>query len=91
MSVPPSLGFFSEIMVLGPLLVYFFFLGVWLFVLFFFVGVYNIYLFCFMNHGEGRLSGNVHRMELREHFLSFFHFFPCFGVLFWIDLLFFFW
>jgi NADH-ubiquinone oxidoreductase chain 4 len=28
MSVPPSLGFFSEIMVLGPLLVYFFFLGV---------------------------------------------------------------
>lgn len=87
-SVPPSLGFFSEVIVLGSLFSFYISLGFWLFIMFFFVGLYNIYLFCFMSHGEGFLINSFIELEVREHFLFFLHFVPCFGLVFFLNLLF---
>lgn len=87
MRVPPSIGFFSEVLVLGPIFFFYFLLGFWLFFMFFFVGVYNIYLFCFMGHGEGFISNSFFELEAREHLLFFLHFLPCFGLLFFLDYL----
>jgi hypothetical protein len=56
--------------------------------LLFFVGVYNVYLFCYMSHGEGTLSELSVSLDTREHLLVFLHFFPCFGLVFFLNLLF---
>jgi hypothetical protein len=85
--VPPSLGFFSEVLVLGSFFVFYLSLGFWIFIMFFFVGLYNIYLFCFMSHGDGSLSNSFVELELREHFLFLLHFLPCFGLVFFLSLL----
>jgi len=90
MSVPPSLGFFSEIFILGPLFFYYFFVSFWLFIIVFFVGVYNIYLFCFLRHGENTLSYFFGDLETREHYLFLIHGLPCLGLIFFLDFLMFF-
>jgi len=88
MRVPPSLGFFSEVLILGPVFMYYFFLSFWLFFLLFLVGVYNIYLFCFMGHGSGFTRYKFGDLELREHYLFFMHGVPCLGLILFLDVLF---
>jgi len=86
--VPPSMGFFSEIIILGPIFIFYFLLSFWLFILLFLVGAYNIYLFCFIGHGGGFINHNFNGLELREHFLFFMHGVPCLSLIFFLDILF---
>jgi len=82
MRVPPSLGFFSEVLLLGLLALWFFFCSVILFFMSFFVGAYNVILFCFSRHGVGNSMRLFMELETREHLLFLLHTFPCFGLIF---------
>jgi len=84
---PPRMGFFSEILILGPIFLMSFFLGIWLFFLLLFVAVYNIFLFCFIGHGNGILRYYFGELEVREQFLFLIHAIPCFALIFFLNLL----
>jgi len=85
---PPRLGFFSEILILGPVFVFSFFLGIWIFFLLLFVAIYNIFLFCFIGHGRGILSYSFGDLEVREQYLFLIHGIPCLLLVFFLNILF---
>jgi len=85
---PPRLGFFSEILILGPIFLFSFFLGIWLFFLLLFVAIYNIFLFCFIRHGRGILSYLFGDLEVREQYLFLAHGIPCLLLVFFLNILF---
>lgn len=84
---PPRLGFFSEILILGPIFLFSFFLSCWMFFMLFFVAVYNVFLFCFISHGNGVLSYLFGDLEVREQYLFLMHSLPCFLIVFSLNLL----
>jgi len=84
---PPRLGFFSEILILGPIFLFSFFLGTWLLFLLFFVAVYNVFLFCFIGHGRGIVTYYFGDLELREQYLFIIHAIPCFALVFFLNIL----
>jgi len=84
MGVPPSLGFFSEILVLmGVLSVWYFHFFV-CFIMLVLVGFYNIYLFVSVGHGVGGYGVRLLQVLVREHLSVFFSS----GSFFWLSILF---
>lgn len=76
MGVPPSLSFFSEVMIIVSVGSYIFFGYLFLGVLLFFSGVYGIYIFVVSIHGESFFSSFYRVSTTREYLLVWGHFFP---------------
>nr|YP_009000420.1 NADH dehydrogenase subunit 4 [Argas lagenoplastis]AHF21608.1 NADH dehydrogenase subunit 4 [Argas lagenoplastis] len=76
MGAPPSMNFFAEIMLLGSMLKYSFFLVMPLFFLSFFSACYSLYMFSYTQHGKGWVFFGISMISTREYLLMFLHFFP---------------
>nr|YP_011021919.1 NADH dehydrogenase subunit 4 [Argas vulgaris]WQM44086.1 NADH dehydrogenase subunit 4 [Argas vulgaris] len=76
MGAPPSMNFFAEIMLMGSMLKYSFFLVVPLFFLSFFSACYSLYIYSYTQHGKGWIFFGVTMINTREYLLMFLHFFP---------------
>lgn len=88
MGVPPSLSFFSEVMIIISVGSYCFLGFVFLCLLLFFSGVYGIYIFVVSMHGERYFSSFHRAPSVREYLLVWGHFFPVFLVPFYASFIF---
>jgi len=88
MGVPPSLRFFSEVIIIVSLGSYYFFGYLVLGVLLFFSGVYGIYMFVVSMHGESFFSSFYGVSTVREYLLVWGHFFPVFLLTLFVSFLF---
>jgi hypothetical protein len=78
MGVPPSLSFFSEILVLVSIISFRYLNFIFCGVIFFFVGIYNLYFFMVGGHGLFIDFAFFFDFDVVEHLFSFFHLIPCF-------------
>nr|YP_010535410.1 NADH dehydrogenase subunit 4 [Argas ricei]UYB77984.1 NADH dehydrogenase subunit 4 [Argas sp. San Antonio ARK-2022a]UYB77997.1 NADH dehydrogenase subunit 4 [Argas ricei] len=76
MAAPPSMNFLSEIILMGSMLSYSFFLMILLFFLSFFSACYSLYMYSYTQHGKGWVVYGVKVVNEREYLLMFLHFFP---------------
>lgn len=88
MGVPPSLSFFSEVMILCGRFSFWFFNCFVFFGLLLFSGFYGIVLFVCCSHGNGVIEGMQLGLRVREVLNFFIHFFFCVYIILGLDFFF---
>nr|YP_009480275.1 NADH dehydrogenase subunit 4 [Navis striatus]AIZ58460.1 NADH dehydrogenase subunit 4 [Navis striatus]AIZ58473.1 NADH dehydrogenase subunit 4 [Navis striatus]QLD97032.1 NADH dehydrogenase subunit 4 [Navis striatus]QLD97045.1 NADH dehydrogenase subunit 4 [Navis striatus] len=76
MAAPPSMNLLGEILLMGSMLKYSFFLLFPLCFISFFSASFSLYMYSYTQHGKGWCIFSVNGILMREYFLMFLHFFP---------------